>query len=714
MRASVDGRDIYFQADGALNGDILTVACLIVWADDKTPIEGLNISQTFLSGNHLPVGDLKSFNEYYDPITGIYWFDIKVKPVTEAIDIVLQTSGTINGEQIPIKINVSLPGPSPLLVTPITFDGSVMRFEVGAKEGKLLTYPLSLKASREIDSKADAIPSKEKRIPYAFYTPINNGSEETYAVMGTAEVSGIKHNWVTRTTVKTNNGTVTAELVDENLIGVKVKLTTPNPDITVDLPVKFQLDNGTIGLTNRLQDFSIVDDVVSFDLPISDVKEVGNVKFKFHLNETTNQNAPIFLVGAAPVKRWSHGQSKVKVVVDEHTFKRNVDSVFAHAFWEDGTPVTGFSLKNVTPGAYSGVKGNQVILSRKFVPNVHKENNLTLGATIDLSAFGIEETFSFEDTIKVGNDVIPARLMSGQGTVHEDDVYFVLAVRQNNGDLFKDVKVEKYNNGLTIKEQDYDADRGFLNLIVDNTSIKTVGDRATIKLELVVTTKDDQEFHTTYEGRIKIDTPFKVISDLPIWRYRKDAVTGQIYVDITWILRGNDGHYPNKANITELKLNGVGITNYTKMYNQSFGALVASVPVTLKTGNTLYIGAVATASGLSSFVNLPPVDAKYREPGTATYLDHEFIGKEKVKVSFAIQGWDSDVPSEVQIDDESWDRVEGVKLGKTFSQYDNKRGILTVTFDVYDFNALVFKGSTAMKFNFADLTVYPISFNFTK
>lgn len=711
-KVAVNGRDIYFRTDGALTGDILTVACLLVWADDKSPIDSLTISRSFMSGNNLPGGNATSFNEYYDPLTGIYWFDIKLTPITGPVELVLQTSGVVDGEDIPVRFYVSLSGPSPLTVTPITFDGEVMRFEVGTTEGKLLRYPLALKAVREIDGTAVAIPSKEKRIPYAFYTPINNGEEETYAVMGTAEVDGVQHNWVVKTKVKTNDAVVEVTQVGKNLLGVSVVLADSNAMVTVNLPVKFQFDNGTYGIANQIQDFSIIDGVIHFDVPISDVKDQGIVNIKLHLNEINNQNAPIFLTGRAPVKRWSNGQSDINIVIDSHTYKRKQETLYAHIFWKDGTPVVGFRLTDVTGGCESGVVGNKIILSRKVVPNPHQQNTLTLTGNVDLSPFGIEKSIPFEDSILVGSDVLPARVTAGLGTVVDDEVHFSLFVRQNNGDIFNSVTLDKFNNGAAIESQNYDADQGILSFTVPNTAIEVEGERAPVKLNFIFNTDNPISF--SYSGSVKIDVVYKVTSDLPVWSYRKDPVTGQVYIESIWSLCGTDNKYPMNAEITELTLNGVKAITYKKMYNQSFGALAISIPVDLKNGDSLFIAPIATASGLGNFIHLPPIDARYREPGTAQYVEHEFIGDSKVNVYFSLQGWISAPPSEVQLNDESWDKQKGVKLGKTYSEYDPKKGLLMVQFDIYDINSPVFEAATTMKFSFADQTVYPINFSFTK
>jgi hypothetical protein len=708
---SVNNRDIYFRTDGAINGDVVTVASMIVWSDDKTPIEDLTISDQFISGNYLPVGDLRATNRFYDLQTGIYWFDVKLKDIIGEAHVILQTTGTANGSAIPVRFEFNLVGPSPLVVSPVSFNGNKMEFDVSAKQGKLLRYPLALLASREIDGNADAPASKEKKIPYSFYVPISNNDQNTYAVMGQAEVDGLKYNFVARASIKTNDGTVTVEQIGENLLAVDVKLSNVSTHIGIGLPLKFQFSNGTYGIVNQVQNFSAQGDTVHFEFLVNDIKDQEQVTVAFHLTEGDNQDAPIFFKSSTPVKRWNNGQTKINVVVDSHTFKRTLQSLYMSVFWEDGTPVTGFKVKNVKPDAEVGGRGNRIIIARSVSLNIHQRNTLTLTGDIDLSPFGIEEVVPFSESITVGSDVLPARMFSGHGLVIGDKVFIQLAPRQNNGNIFKDVKIKSVNKITSVPDLQYDTEQGIVGFTIPNTAIKVVDDRADMVIEFLFTGEKDYSF--SYKGSIKVDVPYSITVDKPVWGYRRDSLTDQVYIDATWVLRGNDGHYPNIANMTQFRVNGMDSV-YTQKYNSGYGALVVSFPVDLKSGNSLYVDAVASASGLGTFLHLPAIDARYREPGTAVYVDHEFIGDKQVKVFFDIQGWGSEPPFEVQLDDQSWNRQQGVKLGKARSEYDNKKGRLTVVFDIYDINASVFSASTEMKFDFADTTVYPISFSFTK
>lgn len=711
VQVSVDNRDIYFRTDGAINGDVVTVASMIVWADDKSPIEDLTISDKFISGNYLPFGDLTATNQYYDVQTGIFWFDVKLKEITGPAKVVLQTTGTVHGKDIPVRFEFNLAGPSPLVVSPITFNGSKLEFDVSAKKGKLLRYPLALLAARDIDGDGDAPASKEKKVPYSFYVSINNNEQNTYAVMGQAEVDGVKHNFVARTTVKTNTGTVTAEQIGFNLIAVDVKVANPSTHIGIALPLNFTFSNGTYGIVNRVENFSVQDGVVHFEFLVSDIKDQDTVAIGFHLTEGDNQNAPIFFKTTAPVKRWSNGQTKINVVVDSHTFKRTLQSLYMSVFWEDGTPVTGFKVRNVKPDAEVGGRGNRIVIARSVSLNIHQRNTLTLTGDIDLSPFGIDEPVSFSESIQVGSDVLPARMFQGKGVVIEDKVFIQLAPRQNNGNIFKDVKIKSANKITSIPDLQYDAEQGIVGFTIPNTAIKVVDGRADVEIDFLFTGEKDYSFN--YKGSIKVEVPYSITVDKPVWGYRRDAITDQVYIDATWVLRGNDDHYPNTASITQFRVNGMS-AEFTQQYNSGYGALVVSFPVDLKKGNSLYVDAVATASGLGTFLHLPAIDARYREPGTAIYVDHEFIGNKQVKVFFDIQGWGSEPPFNIQLNDQSWNRQQGVKLGKTYSEYDNKKGRLTVVFDIYDINSAEFSASTEMKFDFADTTVYPISFSFTK
>lgn len=710
-QVSIDNRDIYFRTDGAINGDVVTVASFITWADDKSPIDDLTISDQFISGDYLAFGDLKATNQFYDKLTGIFWFDVKLKPITGPVNVILQTTGTVNGVQIPIRFEFDLTGPSPLVVSPILFNGNKMEFDITTSAGRLLRYPLSLLATRQIDGNAEALPSKEKKIPYSFYIPISNNSQDTYAVMGQVEVDGVKYNFVARTSVITTDGTISVSQIDENLMSVDIVLNKSNSHIGISLPLQFNLGNGTYGIVNQVKNFSVQDTNVHFEFLINDVKDQDTITLNFHLTEGDNQDAPIFFKGTAPIKRWSHGQTKINVVVDSHTFKRTLQSLYMSVYWEDGTPVTGFKVKDVTPSAEVGTKSNKIIIARVASLNIHQRNTLTLAGNIDLSAFGIEELVPFSESIDVGSDVLPARLYSGLGTINEDKVFLQLSVRQNNGDIFKDLSITSFNKISTIDDLHYDSSTGVVNFTAPKSAVTVIDDRGDI--EIIFSLTSDQVYSFTYKGSIKIEVPYTVIAEKPLWKYRRDRITNQVSIDVTWTLRGNDGAYPTNATINQFKVNGVD-TACTKRYNPGFGGLVASFSVDLKDGDPLFVDAVTTVSGLGSFLHLPTIDTKYRGPGKVTYIDHEFIEDKKVKVYFNVQGWNSEPPLYVQINDQSWNKQQGVKLGKTHSEYDSEKGVLMVVFDIYDINSSIFSASTEMKFDLADSTIYPISFSFTK
>lgn len=709
-QVSVNNRDIYFRTDGAINGDVVTVASLIVWADDKSPIDNITISDQFTSGNHLPFGDLKATNQFYDVLTDTYWFDVKLKPITGPVNVVLQTSATIDGVQVPVRFDFNLAGPSPLVVSPVVFSGNKLEFDVSASSGRLLRYPLALLATRDIDGNADAPASKEKKVPYSFYVSINNNQQNTYAVMGQAEVDSVKHNFVARTSVSTTGGDMAIEQIGENLLSVDLKLDKASTHLGIGFPLHFVMGNGTYGIINQVQNLSVQDNVVHFEFLVNDVKEEDTVTLEFHLEEGDNQRAPIFFKGTAAVKRWSHGQTKIKVVVDSHTYKRTLQSLYMSVYWEDGTPVTGFKVKNVKPDAEVGGKGNKIIIARSVTTNIHQRNTLTLSGEIDLSPFGISETVPFSESIDVGSDVLPVRLISGMGTVNQDEVFFHIAVRQNNGDIFKDVMLDSFNDYKDIKQFAYDVDQGIISFTVPNTKIAVKDGKTNMDLQLIVS--DDEPHKFNYKGQIRIEVPYQVTAGKPSHSYYKQDTTGKIIVDAVWALKGSDGSFPLSVNVTQVKKNGT-LTGYKSSYNPGTGLLTVSTPVDVADGAVLYMEPVITASGLGNFLTLPGLDIRYNVPGRATYVGHEFKG-DKVAVYFNIRGWMGYYPEVVQLDNNSWNHQQGVKLGKTYSEYDKQTGRLLVIFDIYDPNSPIFSADTEMKFDFADSTIYPISFSFSK
>lgn len=708
----VNDRNIYIRSEGALNGDILTVATVVLWDDTRQPVEKLSVSEVFVAGNHLPAGVMRSTNQFYDVKSGTYWFDIKVNPLKGPVDFILQTDAFINDVQVPIRFNVPMNGPSPIVVSPITFEGDVLNFQVSAAQGKLLRYPLGLIAQYGITGIVKTTPVKDPIVPYAFRVEIENDNEFDYIIMGTADVDSVKHNWTLRTHVVTNTGTVVTKQIGKNLLSVVATLKTPNPDIQIDYPIHFNFENGTIGVTNQVDNFKVTGNEVYFELPIGKVVGKEKVFIDFTLSDPNNNNLPIFFNSQADVKLWNDGETEITVSVVSHTFKNNVEYLELNTFWKNGTPANDLKLVDLPNGAEYGIEDNRYIIAKSVTVNANSETRLVLSGKFDLSDYDVSTTVPFSEDLIVGSSVIPMKLMSGLGTVDEDKVNIFLSVRQNNGDIFSDVKVVKFNGVENITVQGYDKQNGVVSFTAPTTSIYVYQNRSNVAISFEGDS-EDQTYAFNFTGTLKVDVPYKVIASQPTWRYTLNPVTNQIYLNISWELKGNDGNFPLTAYIAQLKLNSSAVI-WNKNYNSANGLLQVAIPIDLQHNGSIFVEAIGSVTGLGSFVNLPPIVARYRTPGKATYTGNEFTADNKLKVFFDIQGWESKSPDEVQLDDNSWNKVTGVKLGKSYSEYDSKTGKLTVVFDLFDPDSKVFSAQTTMKFNAGDDTVYPISFSFNK
>lgn len=708
----VNDRNIYIRSEGALNGDILTVAARVLWDDTKQPVEELNVSEVFVAGNDLPVGDLRSSNQFYDNETGVYWFDIKVKPLKGPVDFILQTDAVVNGVQVPIRFNVPMNGPSPLVVSPIVFEDDVIHFQISTTKGKLLRYPLGVEATRNILGAGKAKATKDPVVSYAFTVDIFNGSEFTYAIMGTADVDSVKHNWVTRIDVKTNDGDCVIKQIGKDLVSVTATLNTPIPNAKLIIPARFAFDNETHGISYQVDNLKISGNEVYFELPIGTVRGKGVASIAFTLYDPDNHNLPVNFKADADVKLWNDGETEIDVKVIKHSFKDNVEYLEFNTFWKNGQPATGLKIIDITKGAEYGTVGNRIIIAKEVAVNPDYETRLVLEGKFDLSDYDISETTPFSESLVIGSSVVPMKLMSGLGTVDEDKLNTFLSIRQNNGDIFSDIKVVKFNGVEDISSQGYDKNTGIVSFTAPSGSIHVQQKRGNVAITFEGNS-GDQTYSFEFVGTLKVDVPYKVTASQPSWRYTFNPIEKQVYLNITWELKGNDSNYPLTGYIAQLRLNGSGPI-WNKNYNSANGLLQVAVPVDLQHNGSIFVEAIASVTGLGSFIHLPPITARYRTPGTATYTGNEFTNDNKLKVFFDIQGWDSKSPEEVQLDDFSWNKVIGVKLGKTYSEYDNKTGKLTVVFDLFDPDSEIFAAETTMKFDLTDTTEYPIKFTFTK
>lgn len=704
--------DLKIECQGALTDDVLTVAATIAWAETQDPIYGLEIASRFLSGNHLPAGDLKAFNVFYDESTGTYWFDVKVRPVKGPMTFVLQTTATVNGKSYPVSFKVPVAGPSPLVVSPLVFDGAILRFEVSASSGKLMRYPLDTLATCEINHAVTPATTKNLAIPYGYLTTIDNGLPATYfAVMGTAKVDEVVHTWVARVRLSTNDGEAIAEQTDDGIVHVVATLKKPNPDVSVNLPVHFDLDSGLTGLSNKIYNLTVKGEVVEFDLPVHGITKDDNITVSVCLAETNKLNAPVFLQAVAPVKLWNNNQTEIDITVASHTFNRTVEQLFLTVTWKDGTPVKKLVVRPTDETVKVQTRAGHVGLSRKVTPNPNRRDPMAIAGVIDLSAYGIPDPIPFIDTIEVGSDEYPAKLIAGAGSVNQSGVNVFVSVRQNNGEIFSDVDVHFFN-GHPVKDYQYDPDKGIASFVAPSGSVEVSDGLAPVVISFAVGNTSMQPFN--FKGKLKVEVPYVVGSNGPTWLYKKDD-QGRLLMDVRWELSGNNGTYPDWATFNQLRLNGMDVKPVKTQYSPTTGVLIAVFNVSnIKHNQSLFIAPTVAIAGTGGFLTLPPVETRYKVPGQATYVGHEFVDAgRKVRVDFDIQGWFDTPPNEVRLSNGAWQRVTGVVYGHSYTEYDPNTGRLTVLFTVLD-GAREFTGDTTMQFNMQDFTVYPITFKFSK
>jgi len=176
------------------------------------------------------------------------------------------------------------------------------------------------------------------------------------------------------------------------------------------------------------------------------------------------------------------------------------------------------------------------------------------------------------------------------------------------------------------------------------------------------------------------------------------------------------GKHPSLVYGNKIVVNGDKL-NIESRYNSTFGRLSIDINTAFDHNQKVHIEGWGISPGLPDFINLPPVDIIYKKPGSVVYSNHEFTkvnGQDKVIVNFDVFGWKATPPNEVILNDLGWLHLNGVKLGKTYSEYNNKTGILSITFDIFDINAETFSGDNTIQLGKSDPVIYPIEFIFSK
>lgn len=721
-------RELRTVSKGVLNGTILTVASYITHPESNVPVKGLKIFPgAFVSGNHLPPGKIKTCNTIYDEDKGVYWFDIKVRKITAPTEFVFDAVGDVNGETVHLRFNVNINGESKVHLDNIHFEEDRLCYDLRAKTGQLLRYPLKAFAHRGLDTRElkplDTKVKVNNGLRYAWQTDLENGVSQSFWIMGVAEIDNKEELYLVRLVTQLND-IVNYEVTQtaEDNIHVELELIEePVGHLRLYGPVEYHFGKkdaekpSVEGVVNSPDNFKVDGKKVSFDLSIAKIKVRGEIKIAFDLVDDREYSPPTNVIIAGDIKCWNNGAESVSAKIISHSYEKGIHKLSYEVIWDNDKPVENFTILSADHELNATIKNNVVTLSKKVDVDPNKKSVLSMVSYVDVSEYGIDHQFQFETELEVGSDVVPLKIGLSSATADGDKASYFVLINQNNGDKLKDIKLISVESngatGTTIRSQSYDKDNFLLIFSLDLYKDKFPVVDPNLRLMVEATTDDDEVITQLLSVDSEISIPYKVSITPKDHFYTKSGDKTYLHVPYNVETNNPEEVHPKNINISHFLVNGKDV-GHTKSYNQGLGELMFVVPVDENHGSILTFEGYGSVSGLSFFITLPNRTITYKTPGSATLTKKYTVnsgGRDKLVVEFDIHGWGAKAPRLIRIDGSQWKHQVGISGKNPETTYDCRTGKLILVFDIVE-SVENYSADNTIQMGRGDDTVYPISF----
>ncbi|QYN79912.1 hypothetical protein PQD71_gp019 [Kosakonia phage Kc263] len=702
---------------GVLNDDILTVAAKIVNPQTGLSILDLKVNPIFHSGNHVPVGTIKATNDFYDELTGFYWFDVKVNPINRKAHFRFETTASVNGQSDSVAFDLDISGQSKTETNKVEFIGRDLYYSVSAKPGhSVFKHPLETKVTANLSEFQPRF-MNDQSVGYLWKCEDFVEGKEICAI-GNVMVDGVTELYLFRHTLTLPNLVeATATQTDTNVLNVKVTLDKPFGERP--------LVNGSVGYTENPdfgrwvikggKNLQVDGNQISFDIGIWDVKKKGLIDVDLIINIGDDANTPVNIGIPTSVQAWSDGEKTVTVTKLTHNVFNGIETLICQVNWKNSQgKVCDFTVIPDDPNVKVTVKENVFFLDRPVSLDRNRRNTFTLSGKLDLSEYGIAKKTTFSESVNMGSDFLPVKVSAIQAAIIEDAGSFIVALTTNNGSRLTDVvlnsvTVDDGPFGKYIREQRYDADTGYLQFKLDVALKDLTYPEVLLKAKLQLDVKfDDTPASVIVPVQVKATVDYQINASYIGTRYER---AGEGYRGIAqWRVGDNNNSAPASVSIMGLKVNGK-TTAFTKRYNQSTRILSAEFDIPVKSGHILHLNATISSPGVNHFVTLPDVLFTFYTPGAATVARQMFNpDKTHLTVQWNVQGWSSEIPSEVTLGE--WQPLGGISTKMVYANYDNKLGLLTCTFALENPESDIFAAKNTIRITHADGNMYPLTFSY--
>lgn len=713
-------RDIQ-QCYGILNGDILTVAAKIVDSVEHNPVPGLKVNPVFNSGNHVPVGSIKVMNDFYDEATGFYWFDVKVNPVEHAVTFGFEATAIVDEKRYPLFFKVVISEPSRTVVETCGFNQTDFHYAIGTKDqnDKLQRYPLSSLAASGLVFLHRYIPVNHKGVNFLWKADIESGATKEICVLGNVMIGNDIHPYLIRKTVQYPVvKEISGEQVDASTLSVTLQLDKPvSPHVRIGGRVGYQ-DEGASG-TMAIDLATVLhadNDTLTLSIPIWHVKQKGTVKVRLVINLDDELRTPVIAEVMIPVVCCCNNQTEATVNEVNHQLTTERQSLILDVNWKDGSAVDNFTVESDQEGTSISVKDNRILITRPITVDPDHRNEFTLSGKIHLDEYGIDQPLEYHSTASIGDNYLPLKLVETFCTNTDDHANFFLSVRHNDGSIPANIDMDRieivdgpYSD--TVRNYHYDQDNGQLQFTLSVPLDKMHYPSTSIKATLFLNFTIDGEKHSTtllLNDNVKVD--YRIFPTFSGYRYQK--VDDGYKLIAEWKITDNAGAAPRSVSVMEFNLNGKRV-DFGKRYNQSTQTLTIETKVVINHKGKLHLNTLISAQGMSFFVPLPDETIEFMLPGAAVVRDI-VLDKEQnqIKVEWDVRGWDDKIPHHVEPDPSGWVPLGGITTDRPYVDYNWQNGVLTCIFTLHDKNASTFAAKNTVQIGKADLTSYPLTFEY--
>lgn len=716
-----------------LKKNIMSVVLGVKWKDTGKIPTDFALESPFAVGTNVPTGTVDPKSTSYDPVNGVYLFDIKVSTVAEGrLDYNFITKA--HGERYPdVTANIHLSYDhqkvyTSKLLSVLLSEGKLSaEWEITSIENpdyRLENFgvaPLEL----GIGLKGKPMPTVtwqkgNKSFITTWDVNTDNGQEQKYNFRGHFLANNKKIPWVLQTTavpIAMSKGKVGR--LDAKTVGFTFTLLSDKKIVDVVATQLVVLTNGiptSKKITqDRNKDPAVVSGSFLLDEQVDDSVEITLVGNVLVLGENARY-IPVNISGKDYIP-FPEPTSGISAEMISHTVSDGVEKVSFNIRFDNkiNYPVNGVLVDGkvklngaeITPERFSYKDGVATIWNKVTTTGLRQE--FKLEGTLTFSGYSREVTCDFADSLVIGSDSFPAILGNPYITSNDDKLSFSFVTTLRDGKLPKSVKL------VNIVESCNVVDDGLLQatfVYTDDSGNTMFAFRREVSV--------DKKLQHSVTLRILVSDGAEEESQLVRFTRTEDypLVISTQYVGYTYkdsVLTLKHRLVSNKPLPDKVTLQGTpeltGCSDFDKLkYDNKDGLLTYSVQMP-------YLGGVQdfgveldiTFDGATEPVLVSTGINKYSPAGTATHKAHFFNEDGSLTCVWQFRDPMGDIPKLIRIED-FWKYNINIRARAVNLNYNPITGLGSVTINPSPDSDehSQFYAETTFKFPSPDVNIYSL------